>query len=1331
MYSDEEDTEEYTEHFEEDASSSTADVEEHVELYTDYGSASIANMTDIEELYTDYGSASIANMDDIDELYIDTCSTSMDDMVEHHHEDDIDPTIVPNIFGIDTLLRAPQGAIMRVPMHKIKDIIWSIKSVPNMIAIDTLLQAPLGAATNMPSRMSHHLGMARTVIDSHHLMIVVDHHHLMVYIDIHPHMIFDDTAQDMVMRQEDENLDMKTFLIRRLLPLAPPPQWPLPRHMPMDSDATSASNKATFHGNVPISYVSAKKLYFDELNAQVSKMPPLEDDLGGDGVEHGEHGILPSPTEAHGVEMVEHGKFPSTKEAHGDEQVEPTPTCLIDELVPIPCEHESHLTHLSESDSELSDFHPICEFECFHLEDMSDTQSELREVDDRSTEDIAFANTLTSPSFVSSYVALGSTEDEFPLMEKMYMVHEDDDISPCLLRDGHVDHMDPPTSTTPTSHESAYKGNNIGVDDAMIPLVDMMTYERMHDLDDTFATSLDSFIFPCDALLANIVDHVELIDCDTMNMPCYESFIFAPLACNDNDMDDISFQMLCPKCLHSSMILASKIANNCSFLCLTWNIMMDDVFIYHEFQDVFPDELPHGLPPLRGIEHRIDLIPGAPLPNRAAYRTNPEDTKEIQRQIQDLLAKGYVRESLSPCAVPVILVPKPDETQRMCMDCRPINAITVRYRHPIPRLDDMLDELSGATIFSKIDLRSGYHQIRMAIGDEWKTAFKTKLGLYEWLVMPFGLSNAPSTFMRLMNHILRPLIGKSVVVYFDDILIYSKNLEDHVQHVREVLCILRHEKLFANLPKCHFAQNKLVFLGFVVSANGIEVDSSKVEAIHNWPTPTNVGQVRSFHGLAGFYRRFVKDFSTIACPLNELTKKNVPFVWGKAQQKAFDELKKRLTEAPLLALPDFSKTFEIECDASGLGIGGVLMQNGKPVAYYSEKLDGARLNYPIYDKELYALVRVLEVWQHYLWPKEFVIHSDHESLKYLKSQHNLNKRHAKWVEFIESFPYVIKYKKGKENVVADALSRKITLLLTRLEFHILGLEEIKELYPSDVFFGPIFEKCSIDRGFDDFYLHDGYLFKANKVCIPEEVVRLHGIPASIVSDRDVKFMSYLWKSLMAKFGVKLLFSSSSHPQTDGQTEVVNRSLSTLLRTLVKKNLKSWEDCIPHAEFAYNRAKHSTTLRSPFMVVYGFEPPTALDILPLPLHQRTNMDFDERTTAMKKLHEETRATIQDHVLRQANRLNAKKKERVFEEGDLVWVHLRKERFPQERNSKLKPRGDGPFKVLKRINNNAYVIDIPTSKYLVSNTFNISDLSPHHGDEEEQESRTTLSQGGEMM
>src|SRR4051812_3193876 len=519
------------------------------------------------------------------------------------------------------------------------------------------------------------------------------------------------------------------------------------------------------------------------------------------------------------------------------------------------------------------------------------------------------------------------------------------------------------------------------------------------------------------------------------------------------------------------------------------NIPLSLMSLLQEFGDVFPDELPPGLPPLRGIEHRIDLIPGAQLPNRAAYHTNPTDTEEINNQIQDLLIKGYIRESLSPCVVPVILVPKPDDTQRMFMDCRPINAITVRSRHPIPRLDNMLDELSGATLFSKIDLKSGYHQIHMSVGDEWKTSFKTKLGLYEWLVMPFGLSNAPSTFMRLMNHILRPLIGKFVVVYFDDILIYSKCLEDHVKHVREVLLILRREKLYANLSKCVFAQDKLVFLGFVVSSKGIEVDTSKIAAIHDWETPTNVGQVRNFHGLARFYRRFVKDFSTIACPLNELTKKNVPFVWGKAQQHAFNELKRKLTEAPLLVLPNFEKTFEIECDASGFGIGAVLMQEGRPVAYHSEKLDGARLNYSIYDKEFFALVRALEVWQHYLLPKEFVMHSDHESLRFLKTQVTFNKRHVKWVECIESFPCVVKYKKGKQNVVADALSRKNSTLLAQLDFHIIGLDAIKDLYATDSFFDPIFEKCTINKGFDDYYLHNGFLFKQNKLCNPDSSLR--------------------------------------------------------------------------------------------------------------------------------------------------------------------------------------------------------------------------------------------------
>ncbi|WZZ15565.1 hypothetical protein YC2023_108654 [Brassica napus] len=533
--------------------------------------------------------------------------------------------------------------------------------------------------------------------------------------------------------------------------------------------------------------------------------------------------------------------------------------------------------------------------------------------------------------------------------------------------------------------------------------------------------------------------------------------------------------------------------------------------VLQEFSDVFPDENPKGLPPVRGIEHQIDFVPGASLPNQPSYRTNPVETKELEKQIGDLMQKGYIRESLSPCAVPVLLVPKKDGSWRMCVDCRAINNITVKYRHPIPRLDDMLDELYGSCVFSEIDLKSGYHQIRMKEGDEWKTAFKTKLGLYEWCVMPFGLTNAPSTFMRLMNHILRAFIGHFVVVYFDDILVYSKNMDEHKKHLKSVLEVLRKEHLFANLGKCSFGTDHVVFLGFVVGAEGLRVDEEKIKAIRDWPSPTNVSEVRSFHGLAGFYRRFVQDFSTIAAPLTEVIKKNVGFKWEQAQEEAFQILKGKLTNAPLLVLPDFSKTFEIECDASGVGIGAVLMQDRKPIAYFSEKLGGATFNYPTYDQELYALVRALQTWQHYLWPKEFVIHTDHQSLKHLKGQQKLNKRHARWVEFIETFPYVIKYKQGKENVVADALSRRYTLL-SALETKLLGFEFIKDLYASDPDFKEIFNKCS-RVAYGKYYRNSGFLFYDNRLCVPQ------------CSLRELFLRESHGGGLMGHFGIKKTYKA--------------------------------------------------------------------------------------------------------------------------------------------------------------------------------------------------------------
>jgi hypothetical protein len=397
------------------------------------------------------------------------------------------------------------------------------------------------------------------------------------------------------------------------------------------------------------------------------------------------------------------------------------------------------------------------------------------------------------------------------------------------------------------------------------------------------------------------------------------------------------------------------------------------------------------LSPIRSISHHIDLIPGASLPNKATYRLTSQENEEVKKQVKDLMDKGLVRESLSPCAVPTVLSPKKVGGWRMCTDSRDINKITIKYRFPLPRMDDLMDFLRGARVFSKIDLKRGYHQIRMWEGDEWKTTFKTNEELYEWLVMSFGLTNAPSTFMRLMNEVLKDFIGKFVTVYLDDILIFNKTEEEHLRHLTLVMRRLQQEKLLINLKNSSFMKKELIYLGFVISSNELKMDPEKVKEIRDRSSPKNIFEVKSFHGLASFYKKFIRNFSGIYAPMMETMKKrHKSFHWTEEAEKSFKLLKEKITGQPVLVLPDFSKTFQFRCDASEFTIGVVLSQDNRLIAYFSEKLNDAKVKYSMYDKEFYAIIQELKKWRHYLIPKEFVLYSDIHALQFITRQEKLN-----------------------------------------------------------------------------------------------------------------------------------------------------------------------------------------------------------------------------------------------------------------------------------------------------------------------------------------------------
>nr|CAH67940.1 H0211F06-OSIGBa0153M17.12 [Oryza sativa] len=651
-------------------------------------------------------------------------------------------------------------------------------------------------------------------------------------------------------------------------------------------------------------------------------------------------------------------------------------------------------------------------------------------------------------------------------------------------------------------------------------------------------------------------------------------------------------------------------------------VALQEIPIVQDYPDVFPEDLP-GMPPKRDIEFRIDLVPGTNPIYKRPYRMAANELAEVKRQVDDLLQKGYIRPSTSPRGAPVIFVEKKDHTQRMCVDYRALDEVTIKNKYPLPRIDDLFDQLEGATVFSKIDLRSGYHQLRIREEDIPKTAFTTRYGLFECTVMSFGLTNAPTFFMNLMNKVFMEYLDKFVVVFIDDILIYSKTKEEHEEHLRLALEKLR-----------------------------LAVDPSNVESVLSWKQPKTVSEIRSFLGLAGYYRRFIENFSKIARPMTRLLQKEVKYKWTEDCEQSFQELKKRLVTAPVLILPDSRKGFQVYCDASRLGLGCVLMQEGKVVAYASRQLRPHENNYPTHDLEL-AAVRVK---------------AEHQKQAGLLQP--LKIPEWKWEEigmdFITGLP---RTSAGHDSiwVVVDRLTKVAHFIPVKTTYTGNKLAE---------------------------------LYMARVVC-------LHGIPKKIVSDRGSQFTSKFWQKLQVEMGTRLNFSTAYHPQTDGQTERVNQILEDMLRACVLDFGGSWDKNLPYAEFSYNNSYQASLQMAPYEALYGRKCRTPLLWDQTGERQVFGTDILREALEKVKIIQERLRVAQS---RQKSYADNRRRDLAFEEGDYVYLRVTPLRGVHrfQTKGKLAPRFVGPFKIVSRRGEVAYQLELPPSMAGIHDVFHVSQL-----------------------
>ena len=835
---------------------------------------------------------------------------------------------------------------------------------------------------------------------------------------------------------------------------------------------------------------------------------------------------------------------------------------------------------------------------------------------------------------------------------------------------------------------------------------------------------------------------------------------------------------------------------------------------YEDLADVFSEEKANTLPPLRGtLDHMIPLEEGSKPTFGPIYNLSETELKVLREYLDENLQKGFIRPSTSPFGSPVLFVKKPDGSLRLVVDYRALNRITVKNRYPLPLISEMLDRLVGAKYFTKLDARNAYNTLRIAPGEEYKTAFRTRYGHFEYLVMPFGLTNAPASFQSFINDVLRKYLDTFVIVFLDDILVYTNGtLQEHISQVRLVLQELLANGIHCKAEKCEFHAQKISFLGYIVSTEGISMDPDRVATIAEWPVPQSVHDIRVFLGFANFYRRFIEGYSKITLPITLLLRKARSFKWNPAAQDAFEQLKKAFTSGPILRHFDPMLPIVLHADSSGFALSGILSQphdgHLHPVAFWSRKCSAAELNYDIFDREALAIVESMKHWRHYLEGSQhpIQIRTDHKNLETFMTTKILNRRQARWAEFLADYDFVLLPIPGTKNP-ADGPSRrpdyaddvelpsgsvipKSALRFIAPETPVASVSSISCHNITAV------DAISLRQKFIDALVHDpiaiaqrnaqlpwswddGLLLRDNLIYVPDRndlrlellrmhhddplaghfgiaktlellsrnywfprmrslvqsyvstcdlcarskpsrhvphgelaplpvpsgpwksvscdfivdlptsrdfnailtvvdrftkmahfipcttnadapdfarmfldhVVRLHGLPDSLVSDRGSIFTSRFWSSLASSLGIHRRLSTAFHPQTDGQTERMNQVVEQYLRIYCNHQQDNWSHLLSVAEFAVNNSFQASLKCSPFYANYGYHPTFSIDLRKSSLVVPAAKAFAE---SLRNLHDHLLENLKHAQDMQAHYYDANHKYIEFTPGDKVWL-----------------------------------------------------------------------------